>query len=86
MPSPSAAGAPLGFREIFRYRKGQRTRTYGVTALDERAHELWVVASGPGRNAVTARKLVQLAGEDELSIFLDDVEQQLRRGHWTPVR
>jgi hypothetical protein len=85
MRSLPATGAPPGFREIFRYGKGQRTRTYGLKALDDRVSELWVVASDPGPAAANARKLVRVASDDELAVFLEDVEQQLRRGRWSPM-
>ena len=85
MRSRPPTSAPAGFRALFRYRKGDRTRTYGLNALDERSIEVWVIASGRPPTAASARKLVRLAGEDELVVILDDIEQQLRLGHWSPM-
>ena len=80
--SAPGTGTPSGFRELFRYRKGQRTRTYGLKSLDERRSELWVVARGPGANASTARRLATLDDDDDTSAFLEDIQHELRRGHW----
>ena len=82
MRSAVAAGTPAGFRALFCYRKGQRTRTYGLKSLDERRSELWVVARGPGANASTARRLATLDDDDDTSAFLEDIQHELRRGHW----
>lgn len=79
--SAPGTGTPSGFRELFRYRKGQRTRTYGLKSLDERRSELWVVARGPAANAWTTRRLATL-DDDDTSAFLEDIQLELRRGHW----
>ena len=80
--SAPGTGTPSGFRELFRYRKGQRTRTYGLKSLDEHRSELWVVACGPAANASAARRLATLRDDDDLPAFLEDIQLELRRGHW----
>ena len=74
-----------GFRELFCYRKGQRTRTYGLKSLDGQTSELWVVACGPAANASKSRRLATLVDDDDTSAFLEDIQLELRRGRWAPT-
>lgn len=78
-----ATHTPTGFRALFRYRKLQRTRTYGLKPIDERRTELWVVTSGTGVNASTARRLTTADVDDDIPAFLEDIQLELRRGHWS---
>lgn len=78
-----ATHTPTGFRALFCYRKGQRTRTYGLKPIDERRTELWVVTSGTGVNASTARRLTTVDVDDDIPAFLEDIQLELRRGHWS---
>ena len=82
MRSVAVARPPSGVRELFRYRKGQRTRRYGLRSLDERRSELWVVACGTGANASRARRLATVDADDDLATFLEDIQLELRRGQW----
>jgi len=68
-----------GIRELFRYTKARRTRSYGLKRLDEARSELWVVAAERGRTR--SRKLVTLTHE-EMAIVLESIEQELRLGGW----
>ena len=71
-------------RELFRYAKAHRTRSYGLKHLDEDSAELWVAVSERGR-AGTSRKLATLTGDDETALFLESVKQELRLGGWSPA-
>lgn len=71
-------------RELFRYSKAQRTRSYGVRHVAEDSAELWVVAFERGRPP-RSRRLATLTGEDETTMFLETVKQELRLGGWSPA-
>lgn len=80
-----AAGSPAACRELFRYAKAGRTRTYHLKHLDGERAELWVASPGPG-NSRKVRRLVTFDRIDDADVFLDDVERELRRGGWSQVR
>ena len=71
-------------RELFRYAKAHRTRAYGLRHIGEEIAELWVVASERGRPD-RSRKLVTLSGDEETTLFLETVKQELRLGGWSPA-
>jgi len=73
--------ATPGLREVLRYRKAGRIRVYSLRMLD-RGAELWVAVGKAGRLG-QAKKRVQFSASDDVSVFLEDVEQTLRRGEWT---
>jgi hypothetical protein len=68
-------------RELFRYRKADRTRTYRLRTLDDGSAELWVDTAG-GRQEPKSRKLMALAHEEDAGPLLESVEQELRAGGW----
>ena len=81
---PRRHGTLPGFGHLFRYAKAQRTRTYGLKALDGHRSELWVVSTERGR-AERSRRLVMFDDDADVEPFVRDVEQQLRRGGWSSV-
>ena len=74
--------APAGLRELFRYRKAGRIRTYRVRPLPDERIELWVVSAN-GREGTRSRKLVSFDDEDLLDAFLEDLKRELRLGGWS---
>jgi hypothetical protein len=70
--------------ELFRYAKAHRTRTYGLKHVGEDSAELWVIASKRGEPA-RSRRLVTLTGDEETTLFLETVKQELRLGGWSPA-
>ena len=70
-----------GIREVFRYAKAHRTRTYGLKPLDDERAELWVATAERGRPK-RSRRLAVLSGHEETTIVLESVEQELRLGGW----
>jgi hypothetical protein len=67
------------FRELFRYRKGGRRRSYKLRVLGDRA-ELWVLSEGG--EEPKSRKLATFESPDDVVPFLQSVEQELRAGGW----
>ncbi len=70
--------ASTGFRELFRYRKSGRTRTYSLRFVEDGV-ELWVVSAEGQR----VRKLTTFADPDDVAPFAEDVERELRAGGWS---
>lgn len=75
---------PPSYRELVRYRKQGRTRSYGVALSSDGSPELWVIAEG-GALRTRARKMLTFADADDTGAFLQDVEIDLRRGGWSKV-
>jgi hypothetical protein len=73
-----------GIREVFRYAKAHRTRTYGLKPLDDDRAELWVATAERGR-PMRSRRLTVLTGHEETAIVLESVEQELRLGGWRSI-
>ncbi len=71
-------------RELLRYRKAGRTRTYTLRVLGIESAELWVLSQGDGKE-MKSRKLVAFTNPDEVVPFLESVEQELRTGGWVQV-
>jgi hypothetical protein len=71
-------------RELFRYRKGRRTRAYSMSVASDTSAELWVVTEEGGR-ATGSRKLVTFKDGDDVAPFLHEVERELRKGGWCAV-
>ena len=71
---------PHAFREIFRYRKAERTRVYQLRPLNENEAELWVVAEGGQKRR--SRLLATFTNPDDAEPFLESVELELRAGGW----
>ena len=67
-------------RELFRYKKAERTRAYQLKVLGEDNAELWVVAEG-GRKR-RSRMLLTFTNPDDTAPFLESIEQELRAGGW----
>lgn len=86
-PKPSVEWDELysstDFRELFRYRKEKRTRTYHLRVLDNGDAELWVNSEG-GREA-RSRRLMTLTNPEEAVPALESIEQELRAGGWSQV-
>ena len=80
----SAAMVPTSYRELVRFRKQGRTRSYGVAFSGDGSPELWVIAEG-GAQPTRARRMVTFADGDDTGAFLQDVEIDLRRGGWSKV-
>lgn len=76
--------ASTGSREVFRYRKADRTRTYQLNVLATRAAELWVVTDGGGQEK-KSRRLMTLTDLKEVVPILESIEQELRTGGWSEV-
>jgi hypothetical protein len=72
-----------GLRELFRYRKEGRIRSYALREISDHEVELWVVAE-TGRER-KSRKLTTFTNEAETLPFLEDVEKELRSGGWMNV-
>lgn len=75
--------ASTDFRELFRYRKEERTRTYQLRMLDNGDAELWVNSEG-GREA-KSRRLMTVTNPEEAVPVLESIEQELRAGGWSQV-
>ena len=69
---------PHVFRELFRYRKADRTRAYQLWVLNETNMELWVVSEGGQKQ----RRLVTFTNPDDAVPFLESIERELRAGGW----
>lgn len=76
--------ASTSFRELFRYRKGERIRSYQLRVLSETSAALWVWTEG-GRQEPRSRKLMTLSDPTETASLLDSIEQELRTGGWSRV-
>ena len=72
--------APTDFRELFRYKKADRTRAYQLRVLNENNAELWVVSEGGQKPR--SRLLVTFTNPDDVVPFLESIEQDLRAGGW----
>jgi hypothetical protein len=68
-------------REIFRYAKSDRRRTYRLRAVTDEATELWVTSEARGR-APRSRRLVRFTTAEDIPPFLESVELELRAGGW----
>jgi hypothetical protein len=68
-------------RELFRYRKGRRTRAYGLKMLSSERSELWVHTEDE-RGQRRGRRLVTFESTEDEQAFLEDVRYQLRAGGW----
>ena len=69
-------------KEVFRYRKADRIRTYSLRPLAEAHAELWVASSEAGK-AVRSRKLLTFTCEQDVDVVLQDVQRELRAGGWS---
>ena len=78
----SEQAGPKDLRELFRYRKAGRIRTYRVRPLPDERIELWVVSAN-GREGTKSRKLVSFDDEELLDAFLEDLKRELRLGGWS---
>jgi hypothetical protein len=67
--------------EVFRYRKADRIRTYGLRPVAGAGAELWVVSSAAGR-AARSRKLLAFTSDRHVDAVLEDVRRELRAGGW----
>ena len=75
-PKPSTS-----LRQLFRYRKGARIRTYGLRAVSAAGEELWVVTEGGGQER-KSRRLMTLTDPKDSALLLESIEQELRAGGW----
>jgi hypothetical protein len=71
-------------QEVLRYAKAHRTRSYSLKPTGEDTAELWVTASARGK-PTKSRKLMTLSGDEETTLVLEGIEQELRLGGWSPV-
>lgn len=71
-------------RELFRYRKADKTRAYSLRVVSEAEAELWVVIEG-GRDGPRSRKLMTLTDPGDVEPLAESLQQELRAGGWTMV-
>ncbi len=71
-------------REVFRYKKANRTRVYGLKPLSDERSELWVVAEQLGK-VTASRKLLTFDNQDSVDAVLEDVQRELRAGGWSAL-
>jgi hypothetical protein len=81
---PGEHHIPPDLREVFRYRKADRTRIYNLRVLPT-ATELWTVSEQRGR-IVKSQKKVTFDRADDIAPFLEDVQRELRAGGWSCSR
>jgi hypothetical protein len=74
--------ASTDFRELFRYRKGEETRTYALVVVESGA-ELWRLTS----DGEESRSLKEddFSNADEAIRTLSELETRLHAGRWQKV-
>ena len=68
---------------IFRYGRGGRTRSYGLTTISDTSVEVWVESVDARRG----RKLRRLAvcDDEHLDPFLSEIRKELEAGGWSEL-
>jgi hypothetical protein len=77
-------GPEMTHQPVFRYAKGDRTRTYQLRQQGNEAAELWVITEG-GRQLTKSRKLMTLTDLDEVAPVVESLRHDLRAGGWVEV-
>ena len=74
--------ASTSFRELFRYRKGERIRAYQLRVVSDASAELWALTEGGGQKP-RSRRLMTVTDPKDTAALLESVEQDLRAGGWS---